>query len=182
MQLANDPALDESRLAALLAGTKLSGARAHVLVAAAVRADVVERRVLPALEAGEMVVMERYVDSPLAHLGALGGLDPKELDGLADWATGRLRPDVTVLLDRDPAGLADLDGQTGIDGIEHHWRVQQLLTEMAASDPGRLRRRGRRRQRTRGRRTRPATPWRPHCATGHRHGRAATDGAARPTT
>jgi dTMP kinase len=143
VQLANDPALDESRLAALLAGTKLSGARAHVLVAAAVRADVVERRVLPALEAGEMVVMERYVDSPLAHLGALGGLDPKELDGLADWATGRLRPDVTVLLDRDPAGIGDADGivdpdgRAGINNMDHHWRVQRLLTEMAAADPGR---------------------------------------------
>lgn len=137
VQLASDPALDEGRLAALLAGTKLSGARAHVLVAAAVRADVVERRVLPALEAGEMVVMERYVDSPLAHLGALGDLDPKELDGLADWATGRLRPDVTVLLDRDPAGLADQDGQPGANGHEHHWRVQELLTEMAAADPAR---------------------------------------------
>jgi dTMP kinase len=142
VQLASDPALDESRLAAVLAGTKLSGARAHVLVAAAVRADVVERRVLPALEAGELVVMERYVDSPLAHLGALGGLDPKELDGLADWATGRLRPDVTVLLDRDPATLAsdgtDPDGNPrGINSVEHHWRVQRLLTEMAAADPGR---------------------------------------------
>jgi dTMP kinase len=138
VQLANDPALDERKLAAVLAGTNLSGARAHVLVAAAVRADVVERRVLPALEAGEMVVMERYVDSPLAHLGALGGLDPKELDGLADWATGRLRPDVTVLLDRDPATLPPVGGAPdGINSPEHHWRVQRLLTEMAAADPGR---------------------------------------------
>jgi dTMP kinase len=143
VQLANDPALDESRLASVLAGTKLSGARAHVLVAAAVRADVVERRVLPALEAGEMVVMERYVDSPLAHLGALGGIDPKELDGLADWATGRLRPDVTVLLDRDPStlvvdGVADPERALGgLNNAEHHWRVQRLLTEMAAADPGR---------------------------------------------
>jgi dTMP kinase len=135
-QLANDPSLDESRLAAVLASTKLSGARAHVLVAAAVRADVVERRVLPAMEAGDMVVMERYVDSPLAQLGALGGIDPKELDGLADWATGRLRPDVTVLLDRDPATFASPTDR-GINGAEHHWRVQRLLTEMAAADPGR---------------------------------------------
>jgi dTMP kinase len=143
VQLANDPALDERRLANVLAGTNLSGARAHVLVAAAVRADVVERRVLPALEAGELVVMERYVDSPLAHLGALGDLDPKELDGLADWATGRLRPDITVLLDRDPATVADEDGLrvagplSGVASPEHHWRVQRLLTEMAAADPGR---------------------------------------------
>jgi dTMP kinase len=138
VQLANDPALDERKLAAVVAGTNLSGARAHVLVAAAVRADVVERRVLPALEAGELVVMERYVDSPLAHLGALSGLDPKELDGLADWATGRLRPDVTVLLDRDPAALPpDTGALGGINSPEHHWRVQRLLTEMASADPGR---------------------------------------------
>jgi dTMP kinase len=140
VQLASDPALDASRLAGVLAGTKLTGARAHVLVAAAVRADVVERRVLPALEAGEMVVMERFVDSPLAHLGALGGLDPSELDGLADWATGRLRPDITVLLDRDPATMTDHvdDGMPrGINSVEHHWRVQRLLTEMAAADPAR---------------------------------------------
>jgi dTMP kinase len=140
VQLASDPALDASRLAGVLAGTKLTGARAHVLVAAAVRADVVERRVLPALEAGEMVVMERFVDSPLAHLGALGGLDPSELDGLADWATGRLRPDITVLLDRDPATMTDHvdDGvPRGINSVEHHWRVQRLLTEMAAADPAR---------------------------------------------
>ncbi|HEX5116608.1 MAG TPA: dTMP kinase [Pseudonocardiaceae bacterium] len=144
VQLANDPALDERRLATVLAGTNLSGARAHVLVAAAVRADVVERRVLPALEAGELVVMERYVDSPLAHLGALGDLDPKELDGLADWATGRLRPDVTVLLDRDPATVSEDDDAprvagplSGVTSPEHHWRVQRLLTEMAAADPGR---------------------------------------------
>ena len=140
VQLASDPALDASRLAGVLAGTKLTGARAHVLVAAAVRADVVERRVLPALEAGEMVVMERFVDSPLAHLGALGGLDPSELDGLADWATGRLRPDITVLLDRDPATMTDhVDegAMRGINSVEHHWRVQRLLTEMAAADPAR---------------------------------------------
>lgn len=135
-QLANDPSADQTRMAAALSGAKLSGARAHVLIAAAVRADVVERRVLPALAAGDIVVMERYVDSPLAHLGALGGIDPKELDGLADWATGRLRPDVTVLLDRDPASLT-APRDPGINGVEHHWRVQQLLTEMAAADPDR---------------------------------------------
>jgi dTMP kinase len=84
--------------------------------------------------------MERFVDSPLAHLGALGGLDPSELDGLADWATGRLRPDITVLLDRDPATMTDHVDEgvpRGINSVDHHWRVQRLLTEMAAADPAR---------------------------------------------
>nr|WP_308213434.1 dTMP kinase [Streptoalloteichus tenebrarius] len=136
--LAGDPALDERRLRGVLEGASLSGARAHALVAAAVRADVVERRIRPALASGALVVMERFVDSPLAHLGASSGLGAAELEGLADWATGRLRPDVTVLLDRDPAGLGDArPDANGWDGMEHHWRVQRILTEMAAADPDR---------------------------------------------
>nr|WP_223198781.1 MFS transporter [Solihabitans fulvus] len=145
--LASDPALDERRLRVLLDGADVAGARARALVAAAVRADLVERVVRPALDAGTLVVMERYVDSPLAHYSATGSVAASELEGLVDWATGRLRPDLTVLLDRAPdAALApptgpcaeDLPpGGPGINSVEHHWRVQRLLTEMAAADPDR---------------------------------------------
>ncbi|RKT52148.1 bifunctional MFS transporter/dTMP kinase [Saccharothrix australiensis] len=130
--LASDPDLDEQRLRNLLSTADLSGVRAHALVAAAVRADVVEREVRPALDGGALVVMERYVDSPLAHFSAAGSVEPREMEGLVDWATGRLRPDVTVLLDRTPAR-----GAGPLDAVEHHWRVQRLLTEMAAADPER---------------------------------------------
>lgn len=139
--VANDPALDEGRVSSLLAGLDLSGARAHALVAAAMRADVVERQVRPALAAGDVVVIQRYVDNPLARLGPAGDLDPAELYGLAEWATGSLRPDVTVLLDRDPETLrhsmSDVSASGRFGSIEHHWQVQRLLTEMAAADPDR---------------------------------------------
>ena len=128
--LAADPGLDDARLARLVSGASLSGARAQALAAAAVRADIVERDVQPALDSGSIVVMERFVDSPLAHLSAIAGLDAKELEGLADWATGRLRPDVTVLLDAKPA-----DGMPGPVSIEDQFKVQNLLSEMAAADP-----------------------------------------------
>ncbi|HEY4024767.1 MAG TPA: dTMP kinase [Pseudonocardiaceae bacterium] len=134
VHLASDPAIDESRLFTVAKGVQLTGARAHALVAAAVRADVVEREVMPALSTGAIVVMERYVDSPLAHFGAAGELDQSELEGLADWATGRLRPDITILLDRDPSTTPVT---SGLSTAEHHWRVQRLLTEMAAADPDR---------------------------------------------
>ena len=134
VHLASDPAIDESRLFTVAKGVQLTGARAHALVAAAVRADVVEREVLPALSTGAIVVMERYVDSPLAHFGAAGELEQSELEGLADWATGRLRPDITILLDRDPSTAPVT---SGLSTAEHHWRVQRLLTEMAAADPDR---------------------------------------------
>jgi dTMP kinase len=130
--LAADPALDDERLASLVSGASLTGARAHALAAAAVRADIVERDVQPALDSGATVVMERFVDSPLAHLSAVAGLDSVELEGLADWATGRLRPDITVLLDSDPTGVPDAPSSG-----PNHWQVQHLLSEMAAADPER---------------------------------------------
>jgi dTMP kinase len=129
--LATDPALDDDRLQSVLSGAHLAGARAHALVAAAVRADIVERQIRPALDRGALVVMERFVDSPLAHLSAVAGLDPAELEGLADWATARLRPDVTILLDRDPSTM---DAERSRPP-SHHWQVQRVLTEMAAADP-----------------------------------------------
>ena len=128
--LATDPALDDGRLRAVLAGAQLSSPRAHALVAAAVRADIVERDIRPALDRGALVVMERFVDSPLAYLSTAAGLDTAELEGLADWATSRLRPDLTVLLDREPGTLPPRSPAT-----EHHWHVQKVLTDMAAADP-----------------------------------------------
>jgi dTMP kinase len=133
IMLATDPTLNDRRLRAVLAGAELTGARAHALVAAAVRADIVEREIRPALDRGAIVVMERFVDSPFAHLSALAGLDPEEMEGLTDWATAKLRPDLTVLLDRDPATLPATTYQSN----DHHWRVQDLLMEMASSDPNR---------------------------------------------
>lgn len=130
--LAADPALDDTRLQAIVSGASLSSPRAQALAAAAVRADIVERDIQPALDSGAIVVMERFVDSPLAHLAAVAGLDAAELEGLADWATGRLRPDITVLLDSEPGA-----GAESTSSAQHHWRVQQLLTEMASSDPHR---------------------------------------------
>ncbi|WP_253862998.1 bifunctional MFS transporter/dTMP kinase [Prauserella halophila] len=133
--LATDPALDDERLEGIVSGASLSSARAQALAAAAVRADIVERDIRPALDSGAVVVMERFVDSPLAHLSAVAGLDASELEGLADWATARLRPDLAVLLDTDPAvGTVEGSADSTSAGPQH-WRVQQLLTEMASADP-----------------------------------------------
>lgn len=128
--LATDPALDDKRLASILHNASLTGARAKALAAAAVRADIVERDVRPALDSGGIVVMERFADSSLAHLSAVAGLDTAELEGLADWATEQLRPDLTLLLDVDPG--EEPDGQISTDAA---WRMRGLLAEWAAADP-----------------------------------------------
>jgi dTMP kinase len=129
---------DRERWSAATREASLSGARAKALAAAAVRADQVERLIRPALAAGAVVVVERFLVSPLVQFGvaadrAQAELDPGELDSLAMWATGRLRPDVSVLLDRAPTGAAPVPGMAG----EAHLRVRRLLTHMAAAEPHR---------------------------------------------
>lgn len=135
---------DSPRLANALLGGQLTGTRARALAAAAVRADVVEREVRPALEAGEIVVVDRFLASPLVQFGLGAGpadaqLDVGELENLATWATGRLRPDVTVLLDRAPSPDPDLAHRRpeAIAKGEQHLRVQRLLTRIAAAEPHR---------------------------------------------
>jgi dTMP kinase len=151
---------DAPRLTGAVLGAELTGTRARALAAAAVRADVVEREVRPALEIGEIVVMDRFVANPLMQLGlaqaaadAAGGiggssssangsaadnLDSNELHSLTNWATGRLRPDVTVLLDRAPSdGPAKAGLRQPLSMGEEHLRVQRWLTRMAAAEPHR---------------------------------------------
>jgi dTMP kinase len=104
----DDSGRDRERWAAAIREAALGGVRAKALAAAAVRADLVERVVRPALAQGAVVVVDRFLVSPLVQFGvAAGGVDPRELDSLVLWATGRLRPDVSVLLDRPaPTGAA----------------------------------------------------------------------------
>ncbi|MEV0073230.1 MFS transporter [Amycolatopsis sp. NPDC050768] len=106
--LAADPGWGDPRLQTLLSGASVTTARARVLAAAAVRADIVEREVRPALESSAIVVIERLIDSPLEQDGT--GLDLEELAGVAEWTVGRLRPDFTILLDHgadEPSPTAD---------------------------------------------------------------------------
>jgi dTMP kinase len=108
----------------------------------------VERVVRPALAAGMVVVADRFLASPLVQLGVTADrmhadLDARELESLAAFATGRLRPDVSVLLDRAPVGAPDAGGggtaAAGPDPLpgEEHVRVRRLLTRMAAAEPHR---------------------------------------------
>jgi dTMP kinase len=128
-------AADRERWSAAMREASLSGPRARALAAATILADQVERVVRPALAAGAVVVADRFLAVPLAQFGvATDGLDTGELERLAVWATGRLRPDVSVLLDRAPdAGTAPASGGPG----EEHVRVRRLLLHMAAAEPHR---------------------------------------------
>jgi dTMP kinase len=127
--------------ALLLDPTTSLSARAEALLYAADRAQHVAIVIRPALERGAVVISDRYVDSSLAYQGAGRELDTDEVAELSRWATGGLRPDVTVLLDIDPAvGLARATGSP--DRIEQeslafHRAVRQGFLDLAAAEPAR---------------------------------------------
>jgi len=112
--------------------------RTETLLYAADKAEHVTTVVAPALARGEVVVTDRYVDSTLAYQGAGRVLEVAEVERVARWATGDLRPHLTVLLDLDPAtGLRRFEGRDRIEGesLEFHQRVRAAFGALAAADP-----------------------------------------------
>src|SRR3954469_4826369 len=80
--------------------------RAEALLFAAARAELVDEVIRPALEAGRTVVSDRFLDSSLAYQGHARDLGEDEVRRINDWATAGLKPDLTVLLEIDPAAAA----------------------------------------------------------------------------
>jgi dTMP kinase len=115
--------------------------RAEAMLYAADRAQHVAQVILPALERGAVVVTDRYVDSSLAYQGAGRELELSEVARLCRWATGGLRPDLTLLLDVDPAvGLARIAGapdRIESESLTFHQRVRQGFLDLAAAEPDR---------------------------------------------
>ena len=112
--------------------------RTEALLYAADKAEHVETLVLPALERGEVVITDRYVDSTLAYQGAGRSLAVEEVEAVARWATGDLRPHLTVVLDLAPeAGLGRFAERDRIEGesLEFHQRVREAFVAMAEDDP-----------------------------------------------
>ena len=112
---------------------------AELLLFLAARADLTERVIRPALEAGRTVVSDRFSDSSVAYQGAARGLGVGEVIGLCDTATDGLWPDLTLLLKVEPE--LSLGRAGGVDrfeseGLELQRAVARAYEEIAiiASD------------------------------------------------
>ena len=131
------------RLRALLLDTAHTGmsARAETLMYAADRAEHVDTVIGPALRRGAVVVTDRFVDSSLAYQGRGRNLPISEIAGLNQWATGGLRPDLTILLDLPPvAGLvrrAPSADRLEAEPTEFHQRVREGFLAQARAEPHR---------------------------------------------
>ena len=107
---------------------------AELLLFLAARADLTERVIRPALEAGRDVVSDRFSDSSVAYQGAARGLGVGEVIGLCDTATDGLWPDLTLLLRVDPElGLGRADGEDRFEaeGLELQRAVAAAYEEIA---------------------------------------------------
>ncbi|MGH1523726.1 dTMP kinase [Leifsonia sp. L25] len=119
--------------------------RAEALLYAADRAHHIATVVRPALERGEVVVQDRYIDSSVAYQGAGRVLDADQVRDLSLWAAEGLLPDLTILLDLDEtAARARLDtSRTRYDRLEaerseFHARVRAAYLGLAEAEPQRF--------------------------------------------
>ncbi len=124
---------------------------AELLLFEAARAQHVDRVVRPALEAGHVVVCDRFTDSSVAYQGCGRELGQKFVQSLNETATGKLRPDVTLLLDvpvetglRRARSLEGGEGASksrdsiGGEAAAFHQRVRDGFLAIAASEPERV--------------------------------------------
>ena len=112
---------------------------AELLLFLAARADLTERVIRPALEAGRTVVSDRFSDSSVAYQGAARGLGVGEVIGLCEAATDGLWPDLTLLLKVEPElslGRAGGKDRFESEGLELQRAVARAYEEIAiiASD------------------------------------------------
>jgi dTMP kinase len=119
--------------------------RAEALLYAADRAHHIATKVRPALERGEVVIQDRYLDSSVAYQGAGRVLGGTEVRDLSLWAAQGLLPDLTILLDLDETvARGRLDAaQKRFDRLEaeageFHARVRRAFLELADAEPERF--------------------------------------------
>jgi dTMP kinase len=134
------------RIRDLLKDTSLEiDPRAEALLYAAARAQLVAQELRPLLDAGNWVLLDRFVDSSLAYQGAGRDLGVERIRALNELATGGLRPDRTLLLRIDPRrGLARVGGRgETADRLEREdgqffAAVAAAYDELAAAEPDRI--------------------------------------------
>jgi len=120
------------------------GALAEFLLYAASRAELVRTVVLPALDEGKVVLVERFTDSSIVYQGYAGGIPVPYIENINRIATGDLSPDLTLVFDvADPAIFRErlapkVKDKIELRGDEYHSKVRQGYRELASRYPGRI--------------------------------------------
>ena len=117
----------------------------ELLLVCAARAQHVSEVIRPALEAGKIVISDRFADATVAYQGYRGGLDLELIHRMNDIATEGLVPDLTIVLDlpveigldRVRRGRASMD-RLELEDIENHRRVREGYLAIASEEPNRV--------------------------------------------
>ncbi|MDR2503625.1 MAG: dTMP kinase [Deltaproteobacteria bacterium] len=156
VSLTREPGGSELGLAlrALLLDMKNSGIspETELFLYLADRAQHVRQVIRPALEQGRVVLCDRFACSNLAYQGYGRGMDLDMLRRLNDWAVGGLWPDLTLVLDLEPAvglerakrrnrflGLEQKEGRFEAEDLAFHTRVREGYRELSRERPDRVR-------------------------------------------
>lgn len=123
------------------------GPRVEALLFAAARSDHVEQVIRPAVEAGKVVLCDRFMDSSRVYQGVTGGLDPAFMAALERVTVNGMVPDVTIILDLDPElGLQRAVARRAVgedadryekENVELHRRRREAFLAIAENDPDR---------------------------------------------
>jgi dTMP kinase len=131
--LVKDPALDVAP-------------RTEALLYAAARAQLCEERLTPLLDAGAVVLLDRFVDSSLAYQGAGRALGVAAVRAINDFATGPIAPARTLLLRIDPAlgrmrqqERAEEPDRLEREGEDFFAAIAAAYDELARAEPQRIR-------------------------------------------
>ncbi len=118
----------------------------EALLFAAARADHVAKLIRPALDRGDWVLCDRYIDSTRAYQGGAGGLDDQDILTLHRIGSGALLPDRTLVLDlpveegaRRAAARSAASDRMGAKPADYYIRVADRFRAMAAEEPDRFR-------------------------------------------
>lgn len=115
---------------------------AEALIYAASRAQLVKKIIVPALESGNIVLCDRFVDSSLAYQGWARGLGIRELTDINGWFLKGTWPDLTLILDIDPTqSLKRLRGKKDRlerEALDFHKRVREGFLKVQSMYPDRI--------------------------------------------
>ena len=117
---------------------------AEALLMYAARADHFDRTIRPALEAGEIVITDRFADSTMAYQGIAGGVGEDRIKILHDLVIGADDPDLTVILDvptdiglSRAGGRGDSESRFERKGAAFQIAVREAFLKIARDNPAR---------------------------------------------
>lgn len=120
-------------------------AETELLLFAASRAQIVREKIQPALAAGTIVMLDRFLDSTTVYQGIARGLPLASVKAINDFAVGDARPHLTIVLDMDATTAWNRIHQTGREldrmedqPLEFFEKVRQGYLDLARQEPGRI--------------------------------------------